>query len=110
MKLEEEKGEVLIEYKIDIILAETQKSYYGIIDGVTVEPKWIPKRVVGKDFRIENWYVKLIKEGKTEWEHKEKKMKQVKLTNFVTIFEDQTDFLPIDFFFFLLKIISNNTH
>lgn len=88
MNMEEEKGEELTEYKIDIILAETQKSYYGIIDGVTVEPKWIPKRVVGKDFRIENWYVQLIKEGKTEWEVKEKKMKQVKLTNFVTSFDN----------------------
>ena len=57
--------EDLTEYKLDIILAETQKSYNGIIDGVTVEPKWIPERVVGKDFRIEYLYVKLIKEGKT---------------------------------------------
>ncbi len=87
MKMEEEKAEELINYKLDIILAETQKSYYGIIDGVTVEPKWITKRVVGKDFRIESWYVKLIKEGKIEWEPKEKKMKQVKLTNFVTLIE-----------------------
>ena len=83
-----EEAEELIEYRIDIILAETQKSYYGIIDGVTVEPKWVPKRVVGKDFRIENWYVRLSKEGKTEWEPEEMKMKQVKLTNFVTILED----------------------
>ena len=80
----EEEGEELTEYKLDIILAETQKSYYSIIDGVTVEPKWIPKRVVGKDFRIENWYVKLIKEGKTEWEPKEKKMKQTDLTNYMS--------------------------
>ena len=85
--MEEEKDDELIEYKIDIILAETKKSYYGVIDGVTVEPKWIPKGIVGKNFRIENWYVQMIKEGKTEWEPKEKKMKQVKLTNFVTMFE-----------------------
>lgn len=76
--------EELTEYKLDIILAETQKSYYGIIDGVTVEPKWIPKRVVCKDFRIENWYIKLIKEGKTEWEPKEKKMKQTELANYMS--------------------------
>ena len=84
----EEEGEELTDYRIDFILAETKKSYYGIIDGVTVEPKWIPKRVVGKDFRIENWYVQLIKEGKTEWEPKEKKMKQVILINFVTFFNE----------------------
>ena len=83
-----EEQEETIEYFLDFILAETQKSYYATIDGVTVEPKWIPKKAVGKNFKVENWYVKLIKEGKTDSEPKEKKMKRVKLTSFVTLFDN----------------------
>lgn len=50
---------------------------------------WLLEKYKNMGFRIEYWYVQLIKEGRTEWEPKEKKMKQVKLTSFVTIFETQ---------------------
>jgi len=81
-----EQEEQYSEYKLDFIFAETRKSYYGIIDGLTIDPKWIPKSMIGKNFRVKKWYIELIKEGRTLTEPKEKKMKQVKLTNFVTMF------------------------
>ena len=69
-------------YELDYILAETFKFFYTTIDGLTVDPVWIPKAAVNKDLSVKSWWVKLFREGKTEWKKEEKKIKQTKLTSF----------------------------
>ncbi|MHA1348014.1 MAG: hypothetical protein ACTSO3_16550, partial [Candidatus Heimdallarchaeaceae archaeon] len=83
---EEEKEEEYTEYKIDIIYSETFKTFYATIEELTTETRWIPKKVVSKELKIKKWYIKALKEGRLGEGRKEKKMEQVKLSNFVTMF------------------------
>ena len=70
-------------YTLDYVLAETDSSYYATIDGLTIEPVWIPKTAIIKEnYSVKDWWFKLFKEGKTEWKKEEKKMVQSKLTSF----------------------------
>ncbi len=69
-------------HKLDYILAETLKSFYAAIDGLTIDPVWIPKAYVNKDLTVKSWWVKLFKEGKTEWKKEDKKIVQTKLKNY----------------------------
>ncbi|MCG3254717.1 MAG: hypothetical protein KAU62_01435 [Candidatus Heimdallarchaeota archaeon] len=69
-------------YELDYILAETFKSFYATIDGLTIDPVWIPKAAVNKNLTVKPWWVKLFKEGKTEWKKEEKKIIQTKLKHF----------------------------
>ena len=39
-------------YALDYILAETFKSFYATINGLTIDSVWIPKATVNKDFSI----------------------------------------------------------
>ena len=39
-------------YALDYILAETLKSFYATIDGLTIDPVWIPKACVNKDLTV----------------------------------------------------------
>ncbi len=72
-------------YKLDYILAETLKSFYATIDGLTIDPVWIPKAAVNKeDFSVKSWWIKLFEEGKTVWKKEEKKIVQTKLNKFLT--------------------------
>ena len=68
-------------YELDYILAETFKSFYATIDGLTIDPVWIPKACVTKNLTVKTWWVRLFKEGKTEWKKEEKKLVQTKLTS-----------------------------
>ena len=81
-----EREEEFSEHILDYLIAETRNSYYGIISKILSEPIWIPKNAVGSDFRIKEWYIKKLSEEKKPKKPSEKKMKQVKLTNFVTMF------------------------
>ena len=45
-----------------------------IVDGLAIDPVWIPKAAVNKDLTVKSWWVKLFKEGKTEWKKEEKKI------------------------------------
>ena len=70
-------------YKLDYILAETLKSFYATIDGLTIDPVWIPKAAISRaDLSVKSWWVKLFKEGKTEWKKEDKKLVQKKLNNY----------------------------
>jgi len=82
----DEREEEFSEHILDYLIAETRNSYYGIISKIITEPMWIPKNAVGSDFRIKAWYIKKLKEEKKPSKQSEKKMKQVKLTNFITMF------------------------
>lgn len=81
-----EREEGFSEYILDYLIAETRNSYYGIISKIISEPMWIPKNVVASDFRIKEWYIRKLREDKRPRKSSEKKMKQVKLTSFVTMF------------------------
>jgi hypothetical protein len=82
----DEREEEFSEHILDYLIAETRNSYYGIISKILTEPIWIPKNAVGSDFRIKAWYIRKLKEEKTPNKLSKTKMKQVKLTNFVTMF------------------------
>jgi hypothetical protein len=81
-----EREEEFSEQILDYLIAETRNSYYGIISKIFSEPIWIPKKAVGSDFRIRKWYIKKLNEEKKLAKTPRKKMKQVKLTNFITMF------------------------
>ncbi len=85
--VEEEKEEEYTEYKLDIIYIESFKTFFATIEELITEPRWIPKKVVSKELKIKKWYVKALKEGRLEEGKKEKKLEQVKLTNYVTMFK-----------------------
>lgn len=70
------------DYTIDYILAESFKSYYATIDGLTIEPVWIPKSCVNKDYRIKIWWMKQFKSGKSTRKKVETKIVQKKLKHF----------------------------
>ena len=82
----DEREEEFSEQILDYLIAETRNSYYGIISKILTEPMWIPKKAVGSDFRIKKWYIKQLNEEKKHTDRSRKKMKQVKLTNFTTMF------------------------
>ena len=72
-------------YTLDYILAETFKSFYATIDGLTIDPVWIPKAAVNKeDLSVKSWWVKLFIEGKTVWKKEKKKRVQTKLKHFLS--------------------------
>ena len=71
------------EYTLDYILAESFKSYYATVDGLTIEPVWIPKSCVDKKYRIKNWWIIQFKSGKTTWKKIETKIVQKKLKHFM---------------------------
>ncbi|MCG3260275.1 MAG: hypothetical protein H7644_11040 [Candidatus Heimdallarchaeota archaeon] len=70
------------DYIIDYILAESFKSYYATIDGLTIEPVWIPKSCVNKDYHIKCWWINQFKSGKSTWKKVETKVVQKKLKHF----------------------------
>ena len=76
------REEALSEYKIDFLFVDSIKSYYGVIDGLTIEPVWIPKIAVGKNLRLKSWWVSQYISGKTIWKKVETKIVQTKLKNF----------------------------
>ncbi len=73
----------LSDYKIDYLFVDSIKSYYGLIDGLTIEPVWIPKSAVGKDLRIMSWWVNQYKSGKSIKKKVETKIVQTKLKIFL---------------------------
>ncbi len=79
----EAREEELSEYTIDYLIVDGIRLFYGTVDGLTVDAVWLPKIAVGKGMRIKKWYVKVLKEGKTDWKPKEKKMKQTELMKFM---------------------------
>ena len=82
LSLKSSNDEEFSDYFIDYLLTETFKSYYATIDGLTIDPVWIPKACITKDLTVKDWWVKLFKEGKTEWKKEEKKIVQKKLEYF----------------------------
>jgi len=74
--------EELSDYRIDYLFVDSIKSYYGIVDGLTLEPVWIPKSAVGKDLRIKTWWVNQYKSGKSIRKKVETKVVQTKLKIF----------------------------
>ena len=72
----------LSDYRIDYLFVDSIKSYYGVVDGLTLEPVWIPKSAVGKNLRIKNWWVNQYKSGRSIRRKIETKVVQTKLKNF----------------------------
>ena len=70
------------DYIIDYILAESFKSYYVTVDGLTIDPVWIPKSCVDKNYRIRIWWIKQFKSGKSTRKKVETKLVQTKLKHF----------------------------
>ena len=60
----EAREEELLEYSIDYLIVDRIRSFFGIVDGLTVDAVCIPKIAVGKGMRIKKWFVKVLKEGK----------------------------------------------
>lgn len=73
----------LSEYKLNYILIDSLKYYYGIIDGLSIEPIWIPKTAVANDHRIKQWLVDQFKEGETTLKRMGKKITQTSLATYV---------------------------
>jgi len=71
--VEEDKEEDCSEYKLDIIYIESFKTFFAIVEELTTEPRWIPKKVVLKEMKIKKWYIKALKEGRLEEEKKKKR-------------------------------------
>ena len=71
------------EYTLSYIIAESFKSFYATIDGLTIEPVWIPKTCVNEKYRIKNWWINQFKAGKTTWKKLETKVVQKKLKHFL---------------------------
>ena len=69
-------------YKINFLIADSHKSYYGIIDGLIIEPVWVPKSAVNEDYRIKKWFINQYKSGKTTWKKIDTKVVQKKLKHF----------------------------
>ena len=77
-------------YKLEYILSETRTAYFATIEDLPFEAMWIPKNVVCRDHRIKKWYINLLKEERLKnWKPKEKKERQVRLTEYVTAFSKQ---------------------
>ncbi|MHA1200293.1 MAG: hypothetical protein ACTSQF_13285 [Candidatus Heimdallarchaeaceae archaeon] len=76
--------EELSDYQIDYLFVDSIKSYYGIIDGLTIEPVWVPKSATGKDLRIKIWWVNQYKSGKSIRRKVETKVVQTKLKIFIS--------------------------
>ena len=70
------------DYIIDYILAESFKSYYVTVDGLTIDPVWIPKSCVDENYRIKIWWIKQFKSGKSTRKKVETKIVQTKLKHF----------------------------
>jgi len=76
--------EELSDYQIDYLFVDSIKSYYGIIDGLTIEPVWVTKSATGKDLRIKIWWVNQYKSGKSIRRKVETKVVQTKLKIFIS--------------------------
>ena len=79
MKLDES----LSEYKLNYILVDSLKYYYGIVDGLSIEPIWIPKTALSKDYRIQQWLIDQFNEGETTLKRMGKKITQTSLATYV---------------------------
>ena len=77
-------------YELDYILAETLKSFFATIDGLTIDPVWITKAAINKDLSVKSWWIKLFQEGKRVWKKEEKKIKQTKLISFTQQMSEST--------------------
>ena len=83
LELQLQDDSKLTDYKLSTILVDSLKYYYGIIDGLTVEPIWIPKSAVNEDLRVKEWLVRQFKEGETTLKRMGKKLTQTSLATFV---------------------------
>ena len=83
VEITKDPNEDFTDYRIDFLIADSHKSYYGIIDGLTIEPVWIPKSAVDKKYRIKRWFVDQYKSGKPTWKKIESKVVQKKLKHFI---------------------------
>lgn len=75
--------DALSEFKLNYILVDSLKYYYGIVDGLSIEPIWIPKSAVTKDYHIKQWLIDQFKEGETTLKRMGKKLTQTSLVKFV---------------------------
>lgn len=82
-KLQATTDETLSEFKLNYILVDSLKFYYGIVDGLSIEPIWIPKSAVDKDYRIKQWLIDQFKEGETTLKRMGKKLTQTSLVTYV---------------------------
>lgn len=76
-------NDALSEFKLNYILVDSLKYYYGIVDGLSIEPIWIPKSAVTKDYHIKQWLIDQFKEGETTLKRMCKKLTQTSLVKFV---------------------------
>ena len=82
-KLQINTDETLSEFKLNYILVDSLKFYYGIVDGLSIEPIWIPKIAVDKNYRIKKWLITQFKEGETTLRRMGKKLTQTSLVQYV---------------------------
>lgn len=75
--------EMLSEFKLNYILVDSLKFYYGIVDGLSIEPIWVPKSAVDKDLSIKQWLIDQFKEGETTLKRMGKKLTQTSLVTYV---------------------------
>ena len=75
--------ESLSEYKLNYILVDSLKYYYGIVDGLSIEPIWVPKSALSKDYRIKQWLIDQFNEGETTLKRMGKKITQTSLATYV---------------------------
>lgn len=73
----------LSEFKLNYILVDSLKFYYGIVDGLSIEPIWIPKSAVDKDYCIKQWLIDQFNEGETTLKRMGKKLTQTSLVTYV---------------------------
>ncbi|MBY9000267.1 MAG: hypothetical protein KGD64_05080 [Candidatus Heimdallarchaeota archaeon] len=75
--------EMLSEFKLNYILVDSLKFYYGIVDGLSIEPIWIPKSAVTNDYSIKQWLINQFNEGDTTLKRMGKKLTQTSLVQYV---------------------------
>jgi hypothetical protein len=82
-KLQVKTNSALSDFKLNYILVDSLKYYYGIVDGLSIEPIWIPKSAVDKDYHIKQWLIDQFKEGETTLKRMGKKLTQTSLVTYV---------------------------
>ncbi|MHA1345402.1 MAG: hypothetical protein ACTSVO_13635 [Candidatus Heimdallarchaeaceae archaeon] len=82
-KLQVKTDNALSEFKLNYILVDSLKFYYGIIDGLSIEPIWVPKSAVDKDYRIKQWLIDQFNEGESTLKRMGKKLTQTSLVTYV---------------------------
>ncbi len=73
----------LSDFKLNYILVDSLKFYYGIVDGLSIEPIWIPKSAVDKNYHIKQWLIDQFREGETTLKRMGKKLTQTSLVTYV---------------------------